>query len=695
MQDKKLEINSDFPVEYIENDLFNTTSFVDSFYDLLNTLSPERGFVISLNGEWGSGKSTILNFLKEKVVKEGNDSSFTIMDFTPWNIIDQQTLLRSFFTTLKNCILKEQGNRKIIKLLEKYYLLIIEGLKLVPKINSITQLIDNLFTFIIKDNDKSIFDIKNEIITYLGCKYSGKKIVIFIDDLDRLTDEEICIVLRLIKEIADFPKIIYVISMDKKHVINAIENYYKYPKNTFKGALYLEKFIQLERNLPQINSKLEILFKEEIKEIIGKDNFEIQSKYFKDIFDKCLKEKLTTPRKMILFLNQYRLSYQKIKDYINFVDYMAILYFQLFIPDLYQFLKENQTILTCNYKTRDSIPTEYNTQLINEGLRKLSCNENYARNVINNLFPAWQDSCGYLRQYTPKFDFMFNYVRCPERFDNYFGQVDYNTKSSVELIEMVDNCDENEILEYISYPDYQTENDAINKSKYLFNCWEFLNFPIANIEKILLAILKYSNNSKNLYYWYEIISENIFEHLSKETVEHIYLKILIEKNVSNIYKSYIYILYKANEIITKKFISDNMCIQIIQLYLNNVINLKKKLDLDEKIIIDLLLKLQLFTELEKYIKKYRDHSSMLIYLLLNDKDYQLKYIPNKLLEYESKNSEDFWKTVGRKEFEFLKDCDINVITYLKKESYLKYDSIFGANVEAALKNYLRLANIKV
>ena len=696
MLDSKLKIKSDKPIEYIEDDIFNTSSFIDSLYDLLNNLTPERGFVISLNGEWGAGKSTILNFLKEKVIMEGNDCNFNIVEFLPWNIIDKQTLLKSFFMTLKNCIEKDGQDKKIVKLLGKYYTAIIEGLKIIPKVNLIVNFTEIFFSLFCKQKEQTIFDIKNEIINYLETKYNGKNIVILIDDLDRLTDEEICIVLKLIKEIADFPKLIYLISMDKKHVINAINNYYHYSIDSYKGNTYLEKFIQLERPLPQINKKIENLFIEEIRKIIDNNIYVNETFYFEEIFDNCIKEKLTTPRKVILFLNQYKTSYFRIEKYVNFVDYMIILFFQLFYPDFYIFLKQNKDILTCNYKYSGNIPTEYNQRQIDANLQGISCEEKYARKVLNYLFPNWITSCGSINNtYTANNDYIRNLIRCPEHFDKYFGQIDFNTKSTNEIIELINILDDNKILNYISYPNYQNEEDSINKAQYLFYSWQYLDCPSEQLEKILVALLKYSNNSTLIHPWFELLNQNVFQYFSRETFEHIFLKILIEENIINIYKSYIYILSSSNEVLTKKYISDNMCIQILQLYLNKILNSKRFPDLDEKIIINLFLKHKLYEELHKYLNKYKEHSAMLIYYLLDAENYQLQYVPQNLLEESSKNSESFWKKVGQGEFYYLKDFDKYAVLYIKKEKYKKYESIFGAAIEVVLKNYFKLTNIKI
>lgn len=48
------------------------------------------------------------------------------------------------------------------------------------------------------------------------------KIVVFIDDLDRLDKEEIRMVMKLVRSVADFPNIIYVLCFDNEIVEHAL-----------------------------------------------------------------------------------------------------------------------------------------------------------------------------------------------------------------------------------------------------------------------------------------------------------------------------------------------------------------------------------------------------------------------------------------------------------------------------------------
>lgn len=76
-------------------------------------------------------------------------------------------------------------------------------------------------------------------------KEIGKRLIIFIDDLDRLDKDEIVEVIRLIRNTANFSNTIFVVAYDRNYVINALKEH-----NAFSHTHFLEKIFQLEINLP-------------------------------------------------------------------------------------------------------------------------------------------------------------------------------------------------------------------------------------------------------------------------------------------------------------------------------------------------------------------------------------------------------------------------------------------------------------
>ena len=69
----------------------------------------------------------------------------------------------------------------------------------------------------------------------------------FIDDIDRLNNKEIRLLIQLVKAVCDFPNVIYVLSFDKSIVSKALEN-----EQNIDGRSYLEKIIQLSIDIPMV-----------------------------------------------------------------------------------------------------------------------------------------------------------------------------------------------------------------------------------------------------------------------------------------------------------------------------------------------------------------------------------------------------------------------------------------------------------
>src|SRR3989338_9625266 len=65
--------------------------------------SQDETFIISLEGEWGSGKTTLINFIKEDL--KNKRDKVEILDFNPWLITDMNQVVKLFFDELMKIIL--------------------------------------------------------------------------------------------------------------------------------------------------------------------------------------------------------------------------------------------------------------------------------------------------------------------------------------------------------------------------------------------------------------------------------------------------------------------------------------------------------------------------------------------------------------------------------------------------------------
>jgi energy-coupling factor transporter ATP-binding protein EcfA2 len=81
--------------------------FAERLAKVIATLKVPNGYVIGLHGEWGSGKSTALNFVRAFLEKhnqetELNADHIALVDFRPWIVSGHQDLIAAFFKVMSD-----------------------------------------------------------------------------------------------------------------------------------------------------------------------------------------------------------------------------------------------------------------------------------------------------------------------------------------------------------------------------------------------------------------------------------------------------------------------------------------------------------------------------------------------------------------------------------------------------------------
>lgn len=216
------------------------------------------GAIIGITGPWGSGKSSILNLLDHYIKADYPDA--IVVRFDPWLISGRNDLISEFIAELI-AELRQAPNGK-----QRFKTTIT---KLVGYGNTLTPLAGLLpygevVTGALKiakhhlDRNKSLHEQRRELIDALS--EISAPIIVLIDELDRVEDEEIRVVAQLVRAIADFPGISYVLAYDVERVIRALAGSEKLER----GRAYLEKIVQLQVPLP-------ILMDDEIHRLIEAD----------------------------------------------------------------------------------------------------------------------------------------------------------------------------------------------------------------------------------------------------------------------------------------------------------------------------------------------------------------------------------------------------------------------------------------
>lgn len=84
----KLSTSDYNPKRSIKDDLLHRKELVQSLSEIIVSSDVSNGLVIGISGKWGSGKTTVLNFIKEHI----QDDNVTFIDFNPWLYSSQEEL---------------------------------------------------------------------------------------------------------------------------------------------------------------------------------------------------------------------------------------------------------------------------------------------------------------------------------------------------------------------------------------------------------------------------------------------------------------------------------------------------------------------------------------------------------------------------------------------------------------------------
>lgn len=218
-------------------DSYNRENIYNTSYETLQTCFYEEGsFSVAISGSWGSGKTVFMEKLKEKYKKENKYVS--IIEFEAWRCDTPNLIIRNFFTQLKNKLKIYIPNISLD--FDKYIDLLLDDDSVKP-----LKIISKAIYNICKQEKDPFNKIKEEL------KKSKHKVVVFIDDVDRLDADEIKEVLRLIRNTADFPYIQFIFTCDKDYICETLKK-----KDIEKPELYLEKFINVEISLPKYEERI-------------------------------------------------------------------------------------------------------------------------------------------------------------------------------------------------------------------------------------------------------------------------------------------------------------------------------------------------------------------------------------------------------------------------------------------------------
>lgn len=467
----------DKPIKTAADDFLGRKKFAADLAEAISSYNNEDSLVLGLLGPWGSGKTSIINLVEEEMEKSTIDvdsKPILTIRFEPWNISNQDNLISQFFSAinykLKNPDINEvvKNTGKVIKAASNTIGFV--GKLPIPVFSDVARALEPLLkdyseVLIGLAKDKSLAEIKLKIENQLN-KLDGKLLII-IDDIDRLNIKEIAQIFQLVKAVADFPNTIYLLSFERDTVVRALAN-----GHVTNGEQYLEKMIQIPFEVPMAPVfKVREKFSEEVLEIIKNDDSimnDVTTKYFQESLEIVIYPFLEDARKMYRLLALFRFKYDAIGKEVNEIDLLNICAIEIFNTVLCDWIKKYKDILVGNidksyqYDWNEVNIKEYADQL-EKYLDLSKLNNKTNKKIIEILFPNSYFETKERQSNKNKLG-LGMYLESVFRvgsfkyFDRYFSlSLETNELTKEELKYYTQEAKKDEVLNFIDYDTQKTE----------------------------------------------------------------------------------------------------------------------------------------------------------------------------------------------------------------------------------------------
>lgn len=410
------KLSSDIPVTDPAQDAYGFAGFAKNVSKAIRETPSPQGLVMAINGPWGSGKSSLLNLIKFELKKvDGNDCPI-IIDFNPWWFNGRDQLAAQFLSLFGRTLRNELGGLlKIGELMAEYSGALSKAVALSTGIPWIDVPVNALLK-LLKRKPREVPQLKEEISKLL--RGSPRRILFVVDDLDRLTPEETREVFKVVKALADFPNVIYLLSFDKVEVAKALSS-----SLGIDGGAYLEKIVQASFALPAVGSnRLQRKLFNDLDHIVEAfPSAEFDSTYWGNVYFDGLSYFITKPRDIVRVINALAVTYPPVAGEVNPVDYIALEFLRVFQPAAYSTIRDNKDMFVGvldRVGGRDDITAFHQSWL-------MSLNERDRAPVtalVKRIFPKVESAIGrmgYGRDFLPVWRKALR-ACSPELFDIYF-----------------------------------------------------------------------------------------------------------------------------------------------------------------------------------------------------------------------------------------------------------------------------------
>lgn len=313
--------SADRPLTNPDDDRLGYGPFAQALAAGIASMSAPDGLVVAIYGAWGLGKTTVLNFV-EHYLQESHPDEFVVIRFNPWWFSGRVDIAAAFFDQMRAIFEKWSVRGEQARDYAAQLARVVGAVTLTGAGDAAAELIHS--------KPADVPELKKRLSDALAGQ--DKRLLIVIDDIDRLTEDEVAELFGVIKGLADFPNTVYVLAFDREQVAKALSR-----RSSQAGLEYIEKIVQVpfELPLPERDALLGLFF-DQLHEIVGEvDDDLLDNEELRLLLTDGLDKLMETPRDIVRLTNSLRVTYGAVRGEVNVVDFVGLEALRVFEPQVY------------------------------------------------------------------------------------------------------------------------------------------------------------------------------------------------------------------------------------------------------------------------------------------------------------------------------------------------------------------------
>ncbi|MFE4690889.1 P-loop NTPase fold protein [Streptomyces sp. NPDC056749] len=383
-------VSGDDPITREQDDLLNRSSLASALAEEIVGMNADNGGVLAITGRWGTGKTSLANLVANKL--DQNETVRTIR-FNPWFFAGTDQLMGFFFTELASQLQDTEKKisrfrKRSVSIAENFtrYSAALSPLKFIPFAGTALGAAQGISSGVSQafGQQASVHEQRTEIINSLN-KLDGR-IVVLIDDIDRLSHGEIRDLLRLVRLNGSFPRIIYVLCFDRAIVEAALDN------EGIDGSAYLEKIVRTSVEVPPATDEsiADLLIRGITECLRDIPAGPLDESRWADVFWQVVRPLFSTLREIKRFLSSLSLTVRSVGEELGIVDLIALEAIRVQRPRAYDLISQSVPVLTETHGPfgRDDGLRARHTPTVQSIIKLLP--DDVGGSVIRLIFPAAQ-----------------------------------------------------------------------------------------------------------------------------------------------------------------------------------------------------------------------------------------------------------------------------------------------------------------